>query len=345
MPSRLRSGEAGGLLIILMIGVAVVSIGLGAAVQTWGSTWRRDQEEELIFRGNQYADALLAYRKEHGGQFPLNLEELFKQGPRRLRYIRKLYKEPIGKDHKWGLLYLMPGSSQTGFNIYDPKAAQKAQQAAAAFGDDDDDSAWGAKQLTAGGQQGGGLHGAMPGDRTFPATGGVPPGAPPPGTLPPGVVPPQPLTDERGGPEEAERVSEPPIGWPVVGVISRAAGKVAEDTFRIYKGHEHVDEWQFVALDRSLDTMPAPGMGQPFMMPPGSLGPGFGGKGAWGGLGNGMNGPRPGGMGPRRPGANNMFPNDPRGGNNWPGRYPGPQGYPYPGWPNNNPNQQNQPQQ
>jgi len=68
--SRLRPGEAGGLLIILMIGVAVVSIAWAPRWQTWGSTWRRDQEEELIFRGNQYADALLAYRKEHGASSP-----------------------------------------------------------------------------------------------------------------------------------------------------------------------------------------------------------------------------------------------------------------------------------
>src|SRR2546428_2554251 len=122
-----RHSESGAILIIVMVVMTVAVIALTAAVQAWSTTWRRDNEEELIFRANQYVDAIIAYRKEHGGQFPLNLEDLHKPGPRRYRYIRKLYKDPIAKDHKWGLLYLMPG----GQGVYDPKAAQKAQEKAA----------------------------------------------------------------------------------------------------------------------------------------------------------------------------------------------------------------------
>src|SRR3989442_4802061 len=107
-----------------MVALAVAVIALGAAVQAWSTTWRRDNEEELIFRANQYVDAIIAYRKEHGGQFPLNLEDLHKPGPRRYRYIRRLYNEPIAKDHKYGRLYLMPGVQ----GVDDPKAAQKGQE-------------------------------------------------------------------------------------------------------------------------------------------------------------------------------------------------------------------------
>ena len=154
-----RVGEEGTLLIILMVGLAIASIALTAATQAWSTTWRRDKEEELIFRGNQYVDAIIAYRKEHGGQFPLNLEDLYKPGPRRLRYIRKLYKEPISPDGKWGLLYMMPG----GHGVYDPKAAQKGQQKAA--------SDWSSGQGNPAG-------GAQPG------AGGFPPGALPAGSVP-----------------------------------------------------------------------------------------------------------------------------------------------------------------
>src|SRR3989475_11925931 len=110
MPDRGRMrSESGAILIVFMVTLAVAAIALGAAVQAWSTTWRRDNEEELIFRGNQYVDAIISYRKEHGGQFPLNLQDLYKPGPRRPRYIRRLYKEPIGKDGEGGLLYLMPG--------------------------------------------------------------------------------------------------------------------------------------------------------------------------------------------------------------------------------------------
>src|SRR5262247_1457915 len=122
-----RNGESGAILIIMLVAMAITVIALGVAAQAWSKTWRRDNEEELIFRGNQYVDAIIAYRKENGGKFPMNLADLAKPGPRRLRYIRHLYKDPVNPDGKWGLLYLMPG----GQGVYDPRAAQKAQDKAA----------------------------------------------------------------------------------------------------------------------------------------------------------------------------------------------------------------------
>jgi type II secretory pathway pseudopilin PulG len=97
---RRSNRESGAILIVFMVTLAVAAIALGAAVQAWSTTWRRENEEELIFRANQYVDGIIAYRKEHGGMFPLKLEELYKPGPRRLRYIRRLYKDPIIPDGK-----------------------------------------------------------------------------------------------------------------------------------------------------------------------------------------------------------------------------------------------------
>ncbi len=362
---RIRTGPAkphrdsGAILIIIMVVMAVAAIGLTAAVQAWSTTWRRDNEEELIFRANQYVDAIIAYRKEHGGQFPLNLEDLFKPGPRRFRYIRQLYKEPIAKDHKWGLLYLMPG----GQGVYDPMAAKKAQEKA---GKDWD------KWETAGTGQLANNPGMMPGVTQInqnplgagvPGTGGMPAGSLPGSAMPiqgnlPTIPQLAPGEDEHR-PGEPERVSEPPIGWPIVGVISRATGKLALDTFRVYKGHDHVDEWQFHVFDRG-ETVQPPGTPQPGMGP-GFVGPGFGGHGPIQGVGPAA---QPGRMG--RGGGNggpnfgpvdkNMFPqqNNPggnQGGNNqpgwnqnWnqnPGWNPGQNWGQNPGWnPGFNPNQQ-----
>lgn len=290
----IRAREGGAILIIIMIGVAVTTIGLAVATQAWTTTWRRDREEELIFRANQYVNGILAYRKEHGGQFPLNLEDLYKPGPRRLRYIRRLYKDPIAKDGKWGLLYLMPG----GQGVYDPKAPQQAQ-AATAGGE------W-SKWETAGTNPGGrgrlGGRGRGQGQAVVPDLGGAGaalPGAPPPGT----PFPPVPGTEGRGTIDtlgDEERVSEPPIGWPVVGVVSRAYGKEAEGTYKIYKGHEQVDEWKFHVFDRGAE-LPQPPGAAPGPRGPQYLGPGFGGKGPIGGIG--------GGPGLQGPGAQrNLFP-------------------------------------
>jgi hypothetical protein len=87
--------------------------------------------------------------------------------------------------------------------------------------------------------------------------------------------------------DDDKTVSEPPIGWPIIGVISRAGGKAAEDTYKIYKGHEHVNEWQFHALDQGPDQTQAPQGTIPGGSPPPFIGPGFGGNGPIGGIGNG----------------------------------------------------------
>lgn len=260
-------GESGAILIIFMVALVVAAIALGATVQAWSKTWRRDTEEELIFRGTQYVDAIIAYRKEHGGQFPTRLEDLYKPGPRRLRYIRQLYREPFAKNGRWGLLYLMPG----GQGIYDPAAAQKAQDKAA--------KEFGSKWETAG--TGELAQPALPGVTQVDASQALAPsvaGAPGSTGMPPGFqgnLPPIP-SEEGGVGEGEEPISEPPIGWPIVGVISRATGKVAQDTFKIYKGHEHVDEWQFHVFDRGeqIQTPGTPGMAPG----PTGLGPGIGGK-------------------------------------------------------------------
>lgn len=276
--------ESGAILIVFMVVLAVAAIALTAAAQAWSTTWRRDSEEELIFRANQYVLGIIAYRKEHGGQFPLRLEELKKPGPRRLRYVRKLYKDPIAKDGKWGLLYLMPG----GQGVYDPKAAQVAQdKAKKEWGSDPDGSGNGTAQQ---------MPGVTPLNQNplgagVPGSGGMPPGSLPPtmsGAMP--MIPPPAGMGGDGGLQlsgDEESVTEPPIGWPIVGVISRATGKSASDTFKIYKGHEQVDEWQFHVFDLG-EQMQQPG--NPMLGPtgPGSIGPGFGGRGAMGGIGAGV---------------------------------------------------------
>jgi hypothetical protein len=274
--------ESGAILIIFMVVIAVGAIALTAATQAWSTTWRRDSEEELIFRANQYVLGIIAYRKEHGGQFPLRLEDLNKPGPRRLRYVRKLYKDPLARDGKWGLLYLMPG----GQGVYDPKAAQVAQDKAK--------KEWGKGWESAGTGNLQQMPGVTPLNQNpmgagVPGTGGAPPGSLPPtmsGAMP--MIPPPAGMGGDGGLQlsgDEESVTEPPIGWPIVGVISRATGKAAADTFRIYKGHEQVDEWQFHVFDLG-EQMQAPG--NPNILPtaPGSVGPGFGGRGM-GGIGGG----------------------------------------------------------
>jgi hypothetical protein len=319
---RSRTNEEGALLIILMVGVAVTMVGLAVAFQTWSTIWRRDNEEELIFRGKQYVEAIRAYRVEQG-KLPLNLEELMKPGPRQVRYIRKLFKDPMKKNAKWGLLYAVPG----GRAIYDPVAAEKSKKSK--------ESSWvtaGSDALATAAEMSGGITpvqdesfgsgvpnpglGGPPGQPTNQPPQGMPPGFPTGGknspkgamAMPAMAPPPMPPANE----DDEKAVSEPPIGWGIAGVISRVIDSGGADpasaetsggatsptspTFKVFKGHEHVDEWQFQIFDNSPELADAPQGGMGRGTSPTFLGPGFGGNGPISGVGGG-NRPQFGGQG------------------------------------------------
>ena len=92
-----RHGEAGFNFVILMITVTVMMILVGAALPAWSNAVRRDKEEELIFRGLQYAEALRVYQQRFG-QLPATLEDLVKTEP---RSIRQLFPDPMTGRVDW----------------------------------------------------------------------------------------------------------------------------------------------------------------------------------------------------------------------------------------------------
>jgi len=106
--TSLKRAVRGHLLVALMVAVTLMTIFLAAAAEKWSTILRRDREEELIFRGLEYAQALADFQKEHGA-LPTELDLLLKKGPRGHRYIRKLYKDPFSEEGKWGRLMLAPG--------------------------------------------------------------------------------------------------------------------------------------------------------------------------------------------------------------------------------------------
>lgn len=92
-----------------MMLIMVMGVMLGAIGQSWKSIMQREREEELIFRGTQYKDAITRWYKPRPGQHvatPLrDLKDLL-QDPRSLttvRYLRRLYPDPLtGKE--WNLI-------------------------------------------------------------------------------------------------------------------------------------------------------------------------------------------------------------------------------------------------
>lgn len=94
----------GYVLIMLMFVVTILAIGLMAAVPVWETQIRREKEEELIFRGNQYVEAVRIYQLKNPGSFPQKLDVLVEQ-----KCLRRLYKDPMTQEGEWNLILQMPG--------------------------------------------------------------------------------------------------------------------------------------------------------------------------------------------------------------------------------------------
>ena len=103
-----RSSEAGYNLVVLAVMITVMSVAVAAALPYWSSWAKRQKEEELIFRGLQYAEGIRLFRVRQG-RLPTTLEELLEVEP---RAIRQLWSNPMDEEGRWGLLMQgSPGNS------------------------------------------------------------------------------------------------------------------------------------------------------------------------------------------------------------------------------------------
>lgn len=84
---------------MLMMAVFIIAIGLLVAVPVWQTEIQREKEEELIFRGKQYAEAVRIYLLKKPNQYPSTLEDLLEE-----KCIRKLYKDPLGENGEWDII-------------------------------------------------------------------------------------------------------------------------------------------------------------------------------------------------------------------------------------------------
>lgn len=77
----------------LLVGLSVMAVLMGALLPVWSHMVTREKEDELIFRGNQYARAIGLFQRKFANTAPPTIDVLVEQ-----RYLRKKYKDPITKD-------------------------------------------------------------------------------------------------------------------------------------------------------------------------------------------------------------------------------------------------------
>jgi type II secretory pathway pseudopilin PulG len=229
--ARLKLNERGFTLAGALTILAIIAIFWALTLPLWARIKQRDNEEELIFRGNEYIEAIGRYHQKYG-TYPPDLETLQK-----LKFIRKLYLDPMTKTGKWKVLHPdalvqtgaagtinMPGGNTPGgiTDDKDKKGGKKNKLGLNNNDDDDDDD-----------DEDVGDNSSNPND-------------------PFGLK-----DDDKDSDEEKEVES---VG-PIVGVVSRSK----KESLRIYNGQDKYNKWKFVYMLQQQKG-PVPGF------PPGGVG-------------------------------------------------------------------------
>jgi len=243
--------QRGYMLITLMLGFALIAIGLLAVLPEIGQQIKRDREEEMRHRGTAYMRAIQHFYKKTG-RYPSRLEEL--DNTNNIRYLRKHYKDPINRDPETGkerdfkLLHLTDINLNSG-----PVAAQLAGLAAQAGlagqgglgGLQGQQAALGALQgaigglaAQAGGLQQTGLGGAQTSNLNSPSSSGSDTDANPNSPSPSGSSgsPRSPSSSGFNGPAFG--------GGPILGVVSTSK----EKSIRVFFQKNHYKDWLFVYM-------------------------------------------------------------------------------------------------
>jgi type II secretory pathway pseudopilin PulG len=105
---KIHGQQRGFILALLLALITAAGILLMKAMPSVVAEVQRDQEEELIFRGESIRNAMRRY-KAKTGNYPTSLEDLMKVRP---RILRKLYKDPMTAEGDWDIVTAVtPGAS------------------------------------------------------------------------------------------------------------------------------------------------------------------------------------------------------------------------------------------
>ena len=86
-------GNRGYAMAALLVAMSVMAVLMSALLPVWSHMATREKEEELVFRGKQYARAIGLFQRKFANTAPPSIDVLVEQ-----RFLRKKYKDPITND-------------------------------------------------------------------------------------------------------------------------------------------------------------------------------------------------------------------------------------------------------
>lgn len=92
----------------LLLFIAIAGIGLSAVGMTWHSKVKAENEQQLLFVGTQFRNALNSYYESTPAAtkaYPLTLQDLLrdKRFPNVKRHLRQMYTDPMTGNTEWGI--------------------------------------------------------------------------------------------------------------------------------------------------------------------------------------------------------------------------------------------------
>jgi len=96
---RGQDSQRGYAMAALLVSIAVMAVLMSAAMPVWRHSAQREKEAELVFRGEQYARAIVLYQRKFPGIFPPSIDVLVQQ-----RFLRKKYKDPMTADGEFQII-------------------------------------------------------------------------------------------------------------------------------------------------------------------------------------------------------------------------------------------------
>ncbi|MFT3819935.1 MAG: type II secretion system protein [Rubrivivax sp.] len=124
----------------LLVAVAIAGGVLAAAGALWSTETRREQEEDLLFAGDQFRAAIGAYWSQAPAgmphALPRTLDELLddRRWPTQRRHLRRVFVDPMTRGTDWGLVEGPGGTIAGVFSRSDRAPLKKAGFAAADAG-------------------------------------------------------------------------------------------------------------------------------------------------------------------------------------------------------------------
>jgi len=211
-----RRKQAGYSLLMVVFLVATMLILAATAVPNLLVQGRREREEEMVWRGEQYQRAIGMYFTKFG-RYPTKIDDLVKQ-TNGIRFLRQAYTDPMNKeDGSWRFIYVGPNGQLIGSlrstSLLQSVLSTPTMPGATPVGSD-------AQTPSPPGANTTGAPGA-PGQTGQQASGGLAPN--------PLASQPQPLQGSV-------------IGGNIIGVGS----KVKEPSLRIYQGGDTYEQWEFI---------------------------------------------------------------------------------------------------